>query len=222
MIVGQHRGNFPKGIAGEPAQAKRLRYEDWLIATRERLLTGAEFAAQLGGATEDRKHLDPEFDAVMYQPGRTAAVTRPSKTLAIRARCWQCVSGDDDDGGTTRIAVCSSTGCALHSVRPYQPEGARVKRLPRADADVSGAGLHRLDHGAKAVANPGNIGLAVRGYCHQCCGGRSDVGTMREAQGCAVANCGLWRVRPGANSGGDLPLGAQDDLRGESVASEGV
>ena len=193
MIIGSTRGSFPKVPHKEAPQDKRRRYEEWLIATRKAAL--ATDAARAEGP--QTSHLDPEYDAVMAQPNHGKA-TRPSKTLSVRARCWQCVSGDDDDGGTTRIKECVSQGCALWSVRPYQEEDSKVPRRSRAVIKISEAGVHRLDHGAKALAAPGNRSLAVRGYCHQCAGGTPDISTMRDVADCRVAHCALWVVRPGA------------------------
>ena len=107
MIVGTTRGSFPI-VRGEAPAAKRTRWERWLIETHD---------AAVADSVEDR-HLDPEYDAVMAQPEHGSAI-RPSQALAIRARCWQCVSGDDDEGGTVRIANCATPRCPLWSVRPY-------------------------------------------------------------------------------------------------------
>lgn len=189
MIIGTTRGRFPRGPHNETPEAKRLRYEKWLIETRNAALVA------IAETTGREQHLDPEYDAVMRQPGRTEGVSRPSVKQAIRARCWQCEAGDGDEGGTARIGDCAATDCALWSVRPYQGD-AKVARLKRIDVDLSG--LHRNDHAGKALANPGNMRMAVRGYCQQCAGGQVDVLTQREVHNCLVAHCALWRVRAGA------------------------
>lgn len=193
MIIGATRSRFPRGLPSEAPEARRMRWEEWLIETRKQALAAPWKAHE----EKDGQHLDPEYDAVMYQPGRTDGVSRPSVKLAVRSRCWQCVAGDSDEGGTVRIAECKERGCALWSVRPYQGT-ARVPRLKRADAKLEG--ISRNDHAGKALANPGNLRMAVRGYCQQCCGGQPDVLTMRDVKTCTTVICGLWRVRPGANS----------------------
>lgn len=204
MIIGQHRGSFPHGEIGEPAETKRQRYERWVIDTRERITQELSQQIEVLGdddAAARNKHLDPEWDAVMAQPAHrldARPTARPSRKMSIRARCWQCVSGDDDEGGTRRIHDCTSRGCPLWSVRPYQPEGARVPRVARAAIKLADIPLHRQDHAGKALTHPGNATLAIKGYCHLCGGGRADSTSMREVTACPAASCALWMVRPGA------------------------
>lgn len=190
------RTSFPK-VHGEAPEAKRLRYEDWVVQTHHAAID-AQYA-QTGKV--DASHTDPEYAAVMYQPGRTPAVSRPSKSLAVAARCWQCVGGDDDEAdavqGWSRVTNCAAKHCALWSVRPYQAADVKMPAVRRTDIVLKDSGVHPLDHGAKAVAHPGNRSLAVKGYCHQCCGGRPEMAVMREVALCRVGNCALWRVRPG-------------------------
>lgn len=183
MIV--QRGDFPKGHAGEPVHAKRQRFVGWLKqthdeATREYKDTGIE-----------RHITDPEWKAAQH----------PIKTSCIEAKCWTCVHGADPDADPDRqgwalVTHCSTVSCEFHSVRPYQPKGAKVPRLRR--SDVSLEGLHPQDHSAKALANPGNRKLAIRGFCYSCCGGHPGATTMREVAACTVVVCPIWPIRPGA------------------------
>lgn len=192
MNIGPTRGSFPKAEHAESADHRRHRYEAWIITTHQ-----AALAIDAARDESDTRHLDPEHDAVMAQPNRSSA-SRPSQALSVRARCWQCVAGDADDGGTKRIKNCASQRCALWSVRPYQDDAAKIVRRSRRDIRLLDSGIHPQDHGAKALAHPGNRPMAVRGYCHQCMGGRPDTTTMREVAACRVANCALWPARPGA------------------------
>jgi hypothetical protein len=202
------RGSFPKGEPGPTPQARRAGYERWVIDTH-----AAQIAAQREReGKEDASHMDPEYAAVMAQPNHDATMTRPSKAAAVAARCWQCVAGEDSEAdeaqGWSRVTQCKTTACALWSVRPHQPAGEKVVRVRREDIKLKAQRIHPLDHGAKAVANPGNRPMAIKGYCHQCCGGRPNVSTMDEVSGCRVAQCALWVVRP---------VKAADDGDAESI-----
>jgi len=175
-----HRGSFPQGQKkDESNDVKRIRFEEWLIGTREQLVRSGD----------DQNHLDPEYDAVMSQPGYSANTSRPSVKKAIRANCWQCVSGNGEEGATQRIANCGHKDCPLWSVRPYQG-GNKIARLKFTDIDKTG--LNPRDYTAVALANPGNLRLALKGYCYDCCNG-----VMSEVRACPTVTCGLWRIRPG-------------------------
>ena len=191
MNIGMHRGNFPKSREPESALEERERYERWIVETHHSIIADAKRRAADDERWLETRHIDPEYDAVMLQPEYKPDASHPSKKAAIRARCWQCQAGDTDEGGTQRIKTCSSTDCALWSVRPYQ-EGPRPQVSVPVPASV-------FDHGAKALANPGNRAAAVKGFCHQCCGGQPDKLTMREVYSCAIGQCAMWRVRPGAS-----------------------
>lgn len=201
MIVGQFRGSFPHGPAGEAAQAKRLRYEAWLIGAHADIIAaqGQDDALEAEGDDADgqKRHLDPLYRAAVAHP-RHSAVSRASKKAAIAARCWECLGCDDDfhaPAGKERIKACASVACELHSVRPYQPEGTIVPLVPMTQVAVNA--LRADDHRAKAMANPGSRALAIKGYCHSCCGGVREVNTMRLVRDCAAATCALFEVRPG-------------------------
>jgi hypothetical protein len=42
---------------------------------------------------------------------------KASKSLAIKAKCWDCSMGQIDE-----IKHCQVTSCPLHCIRPYQPK----------------------------------------------------------------------------------------------------
>jgi hypothetical protein len=230
MQYGRFRGSFPRLPRGqtETPQEQRLRYEQWLISTREQIdqgiypgaaaeppplseLVACSFEEALD---KDATNLDPEYDAVMYQPNNRGDVTRPSRKLAVRAKCWQCVSGDDEPGGAERIRACTIKRCCLHPQRPYKLDGEKVTRVGRSQIDIKGAGFSPLDHAAKAQANPGNLVLAVKGFCSQCCGGRADMAAVREVRACTTATCGLWMVRPGATAPKNADPAIEDEDAG--------
>lgn len=205
MIVGQHRGSFPKGAAGETAQAARLRFEAWVRKTHDDIIA-ADDGSDVGGDGDNAgaeqaegRHLDPVWRAVVAHP-RYSAVSRASKKAAIAARCWECLGCDDDShspAGKERIKACGAVACELHSVRPYQPDGSVVPLVPLTQT-VAKVDTGRTNHHAKALANPGSRALAVKGYCHSCCGGVHEVNTMQLVRDCTTASCALFEVRPGA------------------------
>ena len=53
-------------------------------------------------------------------PLQRARQNPTSKTLAIRAHCWQCVGADGTPNWTDEVRQCPVLKCALHHVRPYQ------------------------------------------------------------------------------------------------------
>lgn len=171
------RGSFPKAKTPETTEQKRTRYEQWVLATRIPAC------------------VDPIADAIDTVPHVAAAIgkptTRASNMLSIRARCWQCVAGDSDAGGTGRIADCASRDCALWSVRPYKTKDEPLPApVPVTAADGFG------NHQANALARPGARGYAIKGYCFSCCGGKRETSTMKAVANCPAVTCALWSVRP--------------------------
>jgi hypothetical protein len=58
---------------------------------------------------------------VQLTPAEKAAANPTSRSLAINAKCFDCVGGEHADGGYRRcIRECPSTRCALYQLRPYQ------------------------------------------------------------------------------------------------------
>lgn len=56
-------------------------------------------------------------------PAEKAARNPNSRSLAIAAKCFDCMGGEHADGGYRRcIRECPSTKCALYQLRPYQPQ----------------------------------------------------------------------------------------------------
>jgi len=171
------RGSFPKATEPETPDQKRARFEAWIIDTHTPTA------------------IDPLYDAVMEQPNHAVRAkpedmpTRPSIKFSVRARCWECVAGDDDSGGVARIAECGTRTCALWSVRPYKQKD---EPLPEPYAGK----VEKGDFALIALQRPGQRGPAVRGYCHSCCGGKREVNTTRAVSDCPVSTCSLWLVRP--------------------------
>lgn len=51
----------------------------------------------------------------------TRARTKPqSRTLAIRAYCWQCQGGGGNTNTAQLVATCENYKCGLWNIRPYQ------------------------------------------------------------------------------------------------------
>jgi hypothetical protein len=70
-------------------------------------------------------------ELVQLSPAEKAAKNPTSRSLALAAKCFDCVNGPNADGGYRRaIRECPSTKCALHNFRPYQA---------RADTDIAEA-----------------------------------------------------------------------------------
>lgn len=139
------RGSFPKGPKAETVAQRRQRYELWVLAT-------------------DGGRPDYEVQSVRFYRDKGSASLAACETQ----RCWECVAGNEDANGQSRIAECSNTTCGLWPVRPYQPKGT-----PRASRRT-----------------------AVRAYCSDCVG-RPVGGTWKEVQACPSVTCGLWPARPG-------------------------
>lgn len=163
---GAFRGPFPKGERGEDACAKRARYETWIMQTH---------AAAIAERAASAESLDPEFDAVMHQPNNTPGKVFGLRT-AVRARCFQCVAGDTDEGWIARIRDCKASDCSLHRVRPYQ--------AAEGDGDGDGGDGKRRKLSRRQPIND---------YCRACMGG---VTKFTEVEGCRTANCALWACRP--------------------------
>jgi hypothetical protein len=59
-------------------------------------------------------------------PAEKAAKSPASRSLAIAAKCFDCVGGENADGGFRRcIRECPSTKCALYQLRPYKRDDAQ-------------------------------------------------------------------------------------------------
>jgi hypothetical protein len=48
-----------------------------------------------------------------------------SRTLAVKAKCYDCEGGDADPNVKMRIGTCGITTCPLWAVRPYQKSAER-------------------------------------------------------------------------------------------------
>ncbi len=53
-------------------------------------------------------------------PLEKAAKNPRSRSLAIRAKCYDCVGQDCDPGWRARITDCNAPTCPLWPLRPYQ------------------------------------------------------------------------------------------------------
>lgn len=152
-----NRGSFPRSPTPETPDDKRLRFEDWMINTA-------------AGDTPD-----PELAAILAQPNRDPAVTSHSLERIVRARCWQCVAGNDDDGARERIEQCGVSTCSLHPIRPYRTATEEA-------AAEAGAKMHRRKR--------------VHAHCRDCQGGDRTPHVTRAATACTVVSCALWPARP--------------------------
>ena len=194
MATQPTRGSFPKGPASEKPEAKRLRYEEWIIRTHE---------DQPPLKPGHKRPLDPEYDAIKAQSHhwgkRTSTNITPlgistvSRIKSIRAKCWQCVGGSDDPQAKQSIASCTTQGCTLWSVRPFQDDASKVPKL--LTKNVNKSGHKKMDHRGKALANPGNQVMAIKGYCHTCQGGGIDQKTQQAVWACSASECALWPAR---------------------------
>ena len=76
-------------------------------------------------------------------PLEKALANPGSKTLAIRAKCWDCEG--QEAGWQRRVRACVVPGCGLYHVRPYQvarPWGGvtKARAQTQRDADASNQG----------------------------------------------------------------------------------
>lgn len=53
-------------------------------------------------------------------PIEKARANPRSRSLAIRAKCWDCQGAGQDPGTLVRVRECPITACPLWNVRPYQ------------------------------------------------------------------------------------------------------
>jgi hypothetical protein len=65
-------------------------------------------------ATGELEHLDP-LERARRNPR--------SLSLAVKARCWDCVGAGADPNPRGEIRDCRATACPLHPARPYQSTG---------------------------------------------------------------------------------------------------
>ncbi len=77
------------------------------------------------GPTGRAKHLKAWREAggvtgPRLDPIQRAAANPTSLSLAIRAKCYDCVGQDADANWQRRVGTCSCTTCPLHHVRPYR------------------------------------------------------------------------------------------------------
>lgn len=68
-------------------------------------------ARRLAGDVEAPARLDPLA---------RARANPTSKTLAIRAKCWECVGGNSNPNWQKRVGECTIARCGIHPFRPYQ------------------------------------------------------------------------------------------------------
>lgn len=146
--------------------------------------------------------------------GKLAATNPKSISLAIAARCWQCVGGGADPAAVEQIKKCTIGDCALYPVRPYQAHGFKANiEVLRRSAPVLPPGkvASPID---RARANPSSRALAVRACCYDCMGGQpvgrpNPNGNVKKHVGeCATIRCALWDARP-------WKAGVSDDTREE-------
>ena len=83
----------------------------------EQKLTGLQKAHLVNQAKRDAGIV---VHTVVLDPIAKHFANPKSKTMAIRAKCFDCVGGDADLNPRGRIGNCPVVKCPLHTVRPYQ------------------------------------------------------------------------------------------------------
>lgn len=138
--------------------------------------------------------------------GKLAASNSKSKALALAARCWQCVGGNDDSKPVDRIRNCLISQCAIFPHRPYQEGSYTANLAARKDNAPTIPPNTVVSPIERALANPASRPLAIRAYCYDCMGGQpkgcaNSNGNVRQFIGeCRSTQCALWDVRPWQNA----------------------
>ena len=170
-----NRGSFPKVAHPETLSEQRMRFEQWLIDTRD---LGDPPCEKYPNGREAEP--DPRLAAVLRQPNHDSKLARPSYEYAVRARCWECVAGDDDVGARDRIAECAVTSCRLWPARPYKKTDEAAR-----DGDANGKPKKVMVDRREPI----------RQYCRECQGGESQPYVSRAVASCNIPQCALWLVR---------------------------
>lgn len=64
---------------------------------------------------------------VVLTPTEKAKANPTSKSLAIRAHCWECVGGENADNARAQVRDCPVMKCALRPHRPWQSKESEAE-----------------------------------------------------------------------------------------------
>ncbi len=131
-------------------------------------------------------------------PIEKATRNTASKALAIVAMCYECVGRNADPNYRKEVAHCTSWGCSLWHLRPWQelaPPNYGHEKRAAAVADYP-----KKSAAAFATANPESRVRAIRAKCVECMGNTripcpSDFPRERAGLG-GYRGCPLWPHRP--------------------------
>jgi hypothetical protein len=134
------------------------------------------------------------------------AVADPkSVAKAIKATCYDCVGRGEEDGTMREIATCTSWGCPLWQLRPYQKQAP--EDFGHAQRQQVIAQYPPKSKQATAAASPKNRLKALRAFCWDCMGGDlpSTPGVLELVYNCTAqfpnpqpsgyCGCPLWPRR---------------------------
>lgn len=129
---------------------------------------------------------------------RAAKTSPPSKAVAIKAMCWDCVGRGDGAGAKADIAKCSAFDCPIWPLRPWKhlaDEGwGSAQRAAAIDA---------LDDGhptKKAAQEEESRRKAIDAKCYECMGGEDCTSVQLRT---LIATCSAH-----------FPQGSQGEYRG--------
>lgn len=164
------RGDFPRGPSNETIEARRERYEAWIMSTGPAGRPDYEYASV--------RFYRGQTKRVRTGPGSTAEYkTVPavaSRQLCITSRCWQCMGGGSDPNAADRITACESLACGLWHARPYRPDsGKSATPLNQSVDDYCRQCMGLVDQ--KNYVTP-------------------------IIASCSSVTCAIWPARPGRNS----------------------
>lgn len=59
-------------------------------------------------------------ETIRLSPIEAAQADPTSRAKAIKAKCYECMGGDESDNWKKDVKQCSSYGCPLRPLRPFQ------------------------------------------------------------------------------------------------------
>jgi hypothetical protein len=90
-----------------------------------------------------------ELHIERLDPVEKARRNPKSKTLAIKAHCWECMGAGADPNTKQNIRDCGVTTCALHPHRPWQNvSGRSLDQMT--EAEIEAAAQEGIDQGDDA------------------------------------------------------------------------
>jgi hypothetical protein len=120
-----------------------------------------------------------------------------SQAKAIKAMCFECVGRNDDPNPRRTVATCTSWGCPLWQVRPWQkfaPDGYGQEKRTEA--------VHVKVHQsiAASYSDPKCRPKAIKAKCVECMGGFSSIAKCSSVfpnpKPSGYCGCPLWPHRP--------------------------